>query len=81
MHSQTSLPLQSVAVEALVANSGTLRATLSGLVSFSGVRSPLAALGDLDGDGYGDLAVGSWGGSAAASQGGAVFVLMGGPGL
>ncbi len=56
-------------------------ATLSGLVSFSGVRSPLAALGDLDGDGYGDLAVGSWGSSAAASQGGAVFVLMGGPGL
>jgi glycosylphosphatidylinositol phospholipase D len=56
-------------------------ATLSGLVSFSGVRSPIAPLGDLDGDGYGDLAVGSWGSSAAAAQGGAVHVLMGGPGL
>ena len=56
-------------------------ATLSGLVSFSGVRTPIAPMGDLDGDGYGDLAVGSWGSSAAASQGGAVHVLMGGPGL
>ena len=59
----------------------TADATLSGLVSFSGVRSPIAPVGDLDGDGYGDLAVGSWGSSAAAAQGGAVHVLMGGPGL
>ena len=56
-------------------------ATLSGLVSFSGVRTPIAPMGDLDGDGYGDLAVGSWGSSAAASMGGAVHILMGGPGL
>lgn len=54
--------------------------TLSGTLSFEGFGASVAGIGDFNGDGYGDLAVGSPLHSSEVFEGGRVSVFYGGPG-
>jgi hypothetical protein len=74
-------PFQAGVTE-LTGASATLTRLYSGEqgLPYNQLLQPMAALGDLDGDGYGDLAVGNPGATAALNRIGIVRVLFGGPG-